>query len=269
MRTSALAPVALALSVALASSSAQDSGEKTDKTFFTRRDLAWVAGGMAASGLVSVFDKRIENWWQQPSRQGTQSRHDAVKALTTINETPLTLAAVGVYAVGRLAHAKTVGDVGAHWMQAMVLTVATSEMIRGPLGRARPRASPDDQYRFDFGGGFSKFEDRAWPSLHAAAAFATATVFVEEMRERNASATPVVAPLLYAAATIPGFTRMYLNQHWASDIVAGSVLGALIGSRVVTYGHRHHTKIDRWLLGATLVPTAAGGVDVGLNLSIR
>ena len=165
--------------------------------------------------------------------------------------------ASALYGVGRLTHSATVSDVGAHLSEALILTTAVSEAIRGPLGRARPRVSPTDQYDFNAGGGFTKFEDRAFPSLHSAVGFATASVLVGELRERDSPAVWIAAPLLYGAAAIPGVTRMYLNQHWASDIVAGAFLGTLLGSRVVSYGHSHHTKIDRWLLGSFAMPVSA------------
>ena len=235
----------------------------TSKTFFTRRDLTYVGVALAASAATSLFDERIAHWTQHPSVQGSQKRHDLVNTLTKVNETPLTIAAVATYGVGRLFHSPTVSDVGAHWSEAMVLTVAISEAIRSPLGRVRPRSSPDDAFNFEFGGGFTKFDDRSFPSLHAAAGFATASVLVGEIRDRRPGALPYAAPLLYAGALVPGLTRMYLNQHWASDVVAGAFLGTLLGSRVVHYAHTHQrTRLDRVLLGTSVLPGRSGGVQV-------
>lgn len=236
------------------------------KTFFTRRDAVASLVVVAGSAALSAYDVRIANWWRQPSIQGSQSRHDFVKALSTINETPLTIAAVLTYGVGRLSHSQATTDIGLHWSEAMILTVALSEAIRSPLGRARPHASPDDQYQFEFGAGFTKFDHRAWPSLHAAAAFATASALSGEIAQRTPDAHKWAAPLLYAAATIPGFTRMYLDQHWASDVLAGSFLGELIGSRVVHYAHTHNpTKLDRWLGAMSVAPTADGRLVMGIS----
>ena len=68
---------------------------------------------------------------------------------------------------------------------------------------------------------------------------------------------------MYTAALVPGFTRMYLDEHWASDVVAGSALGALLGSKVVRYAHTHRrNKLDRFLLGTTIMPSPDGGVLV-------
>jgi hypothetical protein len=49
----------------------------------------------------------------------------------------------------------------------------------------------------------------------------------------------VVAPLLYTLALTPGLSRMYLGQHWASDIFAGAVMGTFAGMKSVNYSHSH------------------------------
>jgi hypothetical protein len=57
-----------------------------------------------------------------------------------------------------------------------------------------------------------------------------------------------------------------LNQHWASDIVAGAFVGQLLGDRVVTYAHSHRrSRLDRVLLGSALVPMSGGGMMVLVN----
>ena len=88
-----------------------------------------------------------------------------------------------------------------------------------------------------------------------------------EIRERNQNASRYAAPVLYAVALIPGVTRMYLNQHWASDVVSGAFIGQLIGSRVVHYAHTHNpTKLDRALLATSVTPDANGGIMVMMNV---
>jgi membrane-associated phospholipid phosphatase len=156
--------------------------------------------------------------------------------------------------------------VGLHWTEAIVLNNVVSELIRGPVGRKRPRVSPNDAFAFELGGGFTKFEDRSFPSLHSSSAFATAAALVGEVRERKPELTWVVGPVLYGAALIPGITRMYLDEHWASDVVSGAFVGTLIGAKVVHYAHTHRrSKLDRILLGTTVVPLNSGGMMVGMS----
>lgn len=236
------------------------------KTFFVKRDL--LATGIAAVATVAVsgFDLRVAHWARSANVQGDSSRQDLVDELTRINETPLMLAALATYGVGRVAGSHTTADVGLHTLEALVLTTAVSQVVRGVFGRVRPRVSLEDPYAFRPGTGFTGFETRSFPSLHTAAAFATATALVGEIRVRRPAAVKVAAPLLYTAAVVPGLTRVYLDQHWASDIVAGAFVGALLGSRVVSYAHSHRrSRLDRVLLGVRAVPDLRGGVMLVLN----
>lgn len=267
-RAGQLAIAALVATIVAAQTAhAQHPPEDTTKTFFVKRDLAWSAAALAATAGISVFDKRIARWTQTPSVQGSTSRHRAVNDLTKINETTLTGAAILSYGIGRLTHSSTMADVSLHTAEATVLTSVISQLIRGPLGRERPSISPNDQYKFQFGKGFTNFNNRSFPSLHSATGFAAATAVSAEIHERNPNASWWVTPVAYTVAMVPGLTRMYLNQHWASDVVSGAFVGALIGNRVVHYAHTHkRTKVDRALLGTTIALDDRGGVAIGESI---
>jgi membrane-associated phospholipid phosphatase len=260
---------ALALLLALATTpvAAQSDSTHVDKTFFTKRDFLIAGIGLGAGALTSIFDERIARWFQSPGVQGSDSRTDLADAITVVNEQPLTIGAAAAYLIGRLAHSELIADVGLHTTEALVLTVAGAELIRGPLGRARPRTSPDDPFNFELGAGFTKFDHRAYPSIHSAVAFATASALVGEIQVRKPGAAKVAAPILYTAALIPGVTRMYLNQHWASDVVSGGIMGAWLGAKTVRYAHTHRkTTLDKWLLGTSVLPDGRGGVVAMVSL---
>lgn len=223
----------------------------------------WTGGAVVGTVFLSQFDERIARWARSPGVQDGQSRHDLVDALTHINETPLTIAAILTYGIGRLGRWNAVTDIGLHATEAMVLTDVTAELIRGPLGRARPRISQDNAFKFVFGKGFTDFGYRAFPSLHSAAAFSMAATVTAEIYERKPGAAWIVGPVLYTAALVPGFTRIYLDQHWASDVASGAFVGTFFGAKVVRYAHTHRpTKLDRFLMGAMIVPNGSGGVLV-------
>jgi hypothetical protein len=78
--------------------------------------------------------------------------------------------------------------------------------------------------------------------------------------KRDPGAVKFVVPILYTAALIPPLSRIYRDQHWASDIVAGAFLGTLLGNKVVSYAHSHRrNKLDKWLLGTAVVPNGRSG----------
>ena len=46
-----------------------------------------------------------------------------------------------------------------------------------------------------------------------------------------------------------GLSRIYNNQHWASDVLGGAAIGTLIGVKVVKFTHSHPgNHIDRELI---------------------
>lgn len=242
-----------------------DDSAHVAKTFFTRHDLVTAGVGVASTAAVSLVDTRVARWTQRADVQGSSSRHRFVQDVSNLTgETTLTWATVVTYGVGRLTHDTTLADVSLHLIEAQALTSAMGQVVRGVLGRARPSVNVDSAYSFHWGKGFTKFDYRAFPSLHSAAGFIVASGILQEMRERHAGGQAVAAPLLYAFALLPGLSRMYINQHWTSDVFAGAFLGTFIGTRVVHYAHTHkRTKLDRALLGLTAMPTGSGGVMVG------
>lgn len=264
-----LAATLLILTVSfLAAAQAVDSTAGGDRRFLRPRELTVLGLGIAASAGLSAFDPRIARWTQSSGIQGSSGRKRLVNDLTRVNETTLTVAGLLGYGIGRLSHADALTDIAKHTTEAVVLTSLASQAIRGPLGRTRPHVTGDsNQYDFHFGRGFTKFDNRAWPSLHAATAFAAGSALVGEVRERHPDALPWAAPLIYAAASVPGLSRMYLDQHWATDVLMGGVIGTVVGSRLVHFAHTAPRGAGpRWLVNATVAPGVDGSLLLGLSV---
>jgi hypothetical protein len=74
----------------------------------------------------------------------------------------------------------------------------------------------------------------SFPSGHTAVAFAAATVFAMEYKDK-----PFIPVLAYGAATMIGVSRITENKHWATDVLVGAALGFLSGRQVVNNYHRY------------------------------
>ena len=83
----------------------------------------------------------------------------------------------------------------------------------------------------------------AFPSGHAASAFAMATVFAYEYREHPA--VPIVA---YSVASLISVSRLSARRHWASDIFVGGSLGFMMGR--ATFQRHHQSGLSGKLIPA-------------------
>ena len=256
---------------------AQSTESGSPKTFYRPADLAWTGAFALGSFAISRVDPPIAKYFQEREHQLDPVMRGSANVFTRLQETTLTLAGLATYGIARLVHAgRDVQEIGLHSAEAIAAASLTSQVIRGPLGRARPKdATPmfEDQYEFHWFNGFRNFKYRAYPSIHSSSAFAAAAVVVAETHYRSPRSTWIVAPLAYGIAAGPGYARMYLGQHWASDIFMGAFLGTFYGVRVVDYAHAHpDNRADRFFLGprkttGLTVTPGRGSLDVSYGFT--
>ena len=90
---------------------------------------------------------------------------------------------------------------------------------------------------------------RSLPSGHTIAACAFASTVTRESQFWWPHAAFYVGTVFYGGAGLVGLSRVYNNQHWASDVVAGAALGTIVGLKVVRYTHSNPgNHIDRELI---------------------
>jgi membrane-associated phospholipid phosphatase len=158
--------------------------------------------------------------------------------------------AAALYSGAIIADSPKYKELGEMLGESVILADATTLVLKQAIGRARPFVAGDkSSFRpFQF-----KNDYDSMPSMHTSSSFAMASVL-------SATSESILAKLTYyAAATFVGFSRMYKDKHWASDIVLGAAIGELCG-RVVT---RYHVELGKSRL--TLAPMATqDGVSLAL-----
>jgi membrane-associated phospholipid phosphatase len=248
--------LALATPLVHAQSSNQSSG-----VVITGRDMGLVAGATAGAAVLSRFDAPIAHFFNDSA---FHARHPGVttaaKRASLVTETVLMLTGGTIYGIARIRHDAGTADVALHTTESVASAAMFIQVVRGLLGRARPYVIDDvgerrdtDPYDFEPLHGFTSFDYRSFPSMHAMASIAVATALTQEMRLRNTPHRGLISPLLYAGAAMPALARMYLDEHWSSDIALGAFLGAFAGQKVVTYSHaRPDNRIDNFFLGPRL-----------------
>jgi undecaprenyl-diphosphatase len=83
--------------------------------------------------------------------------------------------------------------------------------------------------------------DWSFPSDHATASFAIAAAFVLHRVWRRGF-------ILVAGALLICLSRVYVGTHYASDVLAGAVIG-IIAAVVVRALYREGTRVDRLITG--------------------
>jgi membrane-associated phospholipid phosphatase len=188
-------------------------------------------GVAGAIGLTYAFDREIQDkLTARPSRSLTNAADAASLAGDPFLH--LGLAAL-VYGGGLLADSPAWKETGEMMGEALILADAASFVIKEVSGRGRPDTTLAKGDFKPFG--FKKDYD-SLPSMHTSSSFALASVL--------AAATDSLAmkAAYYTAATFVGYSRIYKNKHWASDVVLGAALGELCG-RVVTSYHASRSSL--------------------------
>jgi membrane-associated phospholipid phosphatase len=127
--------------------------------------------------------------------------------------------------------------------QAYLTAGALESVMKFVSGRTRPSYyDPSVEAEPKFLGPFSKTATTSsgkkiyssFPSGHTTVAFAAATVFASEYRDK-----PIVPIIAYSAATLIGLSRITENKHWSTDVFVGAAVGFLAGKNVVNNYHRY------------------------------
>ena len=192
-----------------------------------------------AVGLTYVFDSDIRTKLQGAKGHSLDKAADAGSILG--NPFLHLGVAAAVYGGGVVADSPKYRSLGEMMGEAVLLADATTFVLKEGIGRGRPfvGAGKGDFKPFQFKG-----DNDSMPSMHTSSSFAMASVLA-------ATSESVVAKVAYyTAAAFVGFSRMYQDKHWASDVVLGAAVGELCG-RVVTNYHASKRNI-------TLAPLASG-----------
>lgn len=243
------------------------SGDKPAPRLATHRPPAlgrntrvMLTATFGAGLAVSVFDSRLV--------AGTQAWEDRVglRRTSTVGTFiggpgPIALG-VALYAGGRVRRNTFATNTGREIMRAVLVSGAITALAKGAVGRSRPFASPGDADEFRPGHGFTNATLASFPSGHTSAAFATAMVLSREMRHEHPRVRLVVDPVLFGSAALVGFSRVYAQQHWPSDVLAGAALGTITGYEVVAHARGDRSRIGSRLMSHLSVGPSRNGMTV-------
>jgi len=184
--------------------------------------IPWIVFG-AATGALIATDRRTATQLPNTVDQVSISR-DVSKIGAAYTIIPIT---AGLYIGGAISHnpkARETGILGGEAALDSLIVVTILKSIS-----QRPRPLEDNGKGSFFTGGDS------FPSGHSMASWALASVVAHEYNKNILY--PITA---YGLASLVSFSRLSGQQHFGSDIVAGSAIGWFIG-RYVFQTHVDHS----------------------------
>ncbi len=181
---------------------------------FKPSNLKWDALVLAGTGALIATDRRIEN--QVPT-----SHFQAYQNTSNIVVGGLAASLAGVWIYGLKTddpRAKEMGNLEIEALSNAFLVYAPMQFI---AGRQRPG---EGNGKGDFWRHHAM--NTSFPAGHAMFTWTMATVVAHEYPK------PWVKVLAYGAISAVSVSRMLARDHWASDMLVGSVLGFSIGRHI-------------------------------------
>jgi hypothetical protein len=134
----------------------------------------------------------------------------------------------GFYLAGAIGNNDTATAVAQDGLAAsLIASGMITPAIKFVTGRARPRENAGIAHFHPFSLSYST--NSSFPSGHTTEAFALASVIAGHYEETW------VACASYSVAGLVGVARSYHGAHFASDILAGALIGTLVGKSVVAH----------------------------------
>lgn len=203
----------------------------------------WMYAGFAAAGIggAASLDNTIKDNVQAHRTAGQDRFFNQYQNLGAA----WSFGVIGAFEIWGEAGGNTIAKNTA--MDALTASIIGPGLIGTSMKYAIGRVRPNTATRtFEFKP-FSN--NQSFPSGHASQAFAVATAIAENY--------PVwwVQILCYGGAGLVGYARIEQNAHYASDVVAGSLLGWSVARAVV---HRHNGPPNPNKLSWSLYATGDG-----------
>jgi membrane-associated phospholipid phosphatase len=213
------------------------------------KDALLLGAFALGAAAVAPIDLKIASRLQDSATQASRFLGKAATGFRLLGDPGSFVTGTGIYLIGRAQGNRRVESLGLHSVESILFADILGGGIKMLAGRQRPFVDIKTPYNFQLWRGFQGDKYRSFPSGHTITAFAFASTVTRESQFWWPHATWYVGPIFYGGASLVGLSRMFNNQHWASDVVTGAALGTIVGLKVVKYTHSHPgNHIDQELI---------------------
>lgn len=221
-----------------------DFKEAAIRPFHTTKK-EWIRTGefVAAVGALSLADESIQKF-SLKLRNANKGVRNVSKYITNTGGLYEIVGLTGLATYGWIFNNNKMKTTTLLAGQAYIVSGAFESVIKILTGRQRPIVVDSTHIEAEpvFHGPFYKFPrdqngkktNGSFPSGHTAVAFAAATVYAMEYRDR-----PLVVATAYTIASLISISRITENKHWTTDVLTGAALGYLSGRLVVNNYYRY------------------------------
>lgn len=245
----------------LSAAQAQDSGDSGP--LFRARDL-YFAGGFVA-GTIAMFplDRALATFLQDSLRQASSGLQWSSNLIGDFGRTGPFLIGPALWATGKVTGSERLADLGLHGTEALLVAELANRVVKLMAGRSRPFVSEGERpHDFKLLRGIGEANYQSFVSGHSAIAFAAAAAVQQETEEWWPEYKWAIGGVMFGGASLVALSRMYDNRHWASDVVAGALIGSFAGWKVVRWNHTSEPNnwLNEVLLAVSITPGEHGRV---------
>jgi len=191
------------------------------------QEQEWQNLGLAAVGVIgvaAVLDRPVRDEMRRHAPNNNRLLHNIERFGAEYSLGVLG----GFYLAGALGNNDTATAVAQDGLAASIIASGMiTPAIKFLTGRARPRENLGIAKFHPFSLSYSS--NSSFPSGHTTQAFALASVIANHYDESW------VAYSSYTVAGLVGVARIYHDAHFTSDVLAGALIGTLVGKSVVAH----------------------------------
>lgn len=210
---------------------------------------AWIklSAVIGITGIATLADKNIKGLSQRNQNNFSYALFSSDKYY---NVEFVGASIVAFYGYGLIGGNNNVRRLAVKLTEATFLATSLTVITKTVIGRSRPYKQESQYYTnpFTFDNNYNSF-----PFGHTALAFAYSTVIANEVDN-------VFWKIgWYTAASLVGYSRIYHNQHWFSDVIMAGAIGYFSGEFV---NNQHTNEKEKTGLNLFSIP---GGLAFQLN----